>query len=349
MSLRFKKIEQLDSLRAICALIVILSHFLPEYKIGKFNVGTIGVNVFFTISGFLITSILLEQKDVVANKFSVIKNFIIKRALRLFPIYYLLISFFFLLQYVFHLYVCKPGEEIYYLTYTQNFLFYFKGIRGVQLNHTWSLAIEEQFYLIWPWIVVFLSNKNLYRTLVITILAVLVMKFIALYYNYIEETNLLTIFKFDYLGGGALIALLIKEKNERLLLIINNSKGIIIALSILVIISNEFYVIPQILHRLSMLILSVSLVVGCYYNFQGLFGKLLDNSKLKYLGTISYGLYLYHKPIPYFINSTLNYFSMSINSIILLIFSLILTFVISYLSYNLIEKYCLSFKEKFDL
>lgn len=349
MSLRLKKIEQIDSLRAICALLVIFSHFIPEYNLGHFNSGRIGVNIFFTISGFLITSILLEQKDAVQNKLIIIKNFIIKRALRLFPVYYLLIFFFFFLQAVFHLYAWNPGEAIYYFTYTQNFLFYLNGMRGVQLNHTWSLAIEEQFYLIWPWLVIYIPNKYFYKALVVSILALIIVKYFMLYQDRLNAVNFLTIFKFDTLGGGALIALLLKQKKETLLLVINKIKNQLIIISIAIIVSADFFKVSQMLYSMALLILSVSLVIGCYYNFTGVFGKLLDNKKMKYLGAISYGLYLYHKPIPYFINLITRYFSISINSVILLLFSLLLTFIISYLSYHLIEKRFLSIKEKFDL
>lgn len=311
--------------------------------------GKIGVDIFFTISGFLITSILLEQKESVQNKLIIIKHFIIKRALRLFPVYYLLIFFFFFLQSVFHLYAWNPGEAIYYFTYTQNFLFYLKGMRGVQLNHTWSLAIEEQFYLVWPWLVIYIPHKYFYKTLVVSLVVLIFIKYFMLYQERLNAVNFLTIFKFDTLGGGALTALLLKEKKETLLLFIDKIKLALIIISMGIIVLETFFTISQIVYSMSLLVLSISLVVGCYYNFAGIFGKILDNRKLMNLGSISYGLYLYHKPIPYFMNLIMRTFSISINSMILLLFSLLLTFVISYLSYNLIEKRFLTFKEKFDL
>src|SRR5258706_16450661 len=98
-------IKQLDSVRAIAVLLVIISHWIPPYYlINKIPNGGLGVDTFFVLSGFLITWILLsnrqkaEQEDIL--KRSVIKNFYIRRTLRIFPIYYLVL----ILLLIFHSY-----------------------------------------------------------------------------------------------------------------------------------------------------------------------------------------------------------------------------------------------------
>src|SRR4051812_36933857 len=93
-----KYIKQLDSLRAIAALLVVIWHWLPNSRhLNALNNGSIGVNIFFVLSGFLITTILLKNRsdaeNLHRNKLLVFKNFYVRRALRIFPIYYLTILF----------------------------------------------------------------------------------------------------------------------------------------------------------------------------------------------------------------------------------------------------------------
>ncbi len=345
MSKRIKKINQLDSLRSIAAFSVIFFHFLPDYNLGGLPFGWIGVDLFFVISGYLITAILLEQKDVINRKFLIIKNFIIKRALRLFPIYYLFISFFLFLMYAFRIWMCDKGDVVYYLTYTQNILFFKEGMRSVQTNHLWTLAVEEQFYLFWPWLVVLVSNKNLIRSLIIVIPVTLFF----LSVSEIENLRMLTIYHFDTLGAGALIALFIKEKGDLLGLFTHKIKAIIILSSLSILVIGSFYNMSNFPIFLSILALSTSLVIGCYHNFTGVIGNILNLSQLQYLGKISYGLYLYHKPIPFLAKLFMNKAQIQVNNLILLVSSIALTILIAHLSYHLIEKRFLNLKEKFDL
>lgn len=345
MSKRIKLINQLDSLRAFAAFSVIIYHFLPSFHLGKFSFGWAGVDVFFVISGYLITAILLEQKNNISNKILIIKNFIIKRALRLFPTYYLLITFFLLLSIFFGLYVWRPGNAIYYFTYTQNFLVFAKGGQGTQVNHLWTLAVEEQFYLIWPWILIYVPNKWLIRALLIIIPFSLLFKS----FSGFEYLRMLTFVHLDTLGGGALIALLLKEKGEQFFLQINKARMAIIFISLAILIFEAFYYVPYIFIVIATLILSSSLLIGCYYNFNGFFGRILNLPQLKYLGKISYGLYLYHQAVSYFLILFVFKMHLSIHGLILFFLSIILTIIVAHLSYNYIEKRFLNLKLKFDL
>lgn len=344
MSKRLGKIVQLDSLRAFAAFAVILHHFIPEYKLGTFDIGRTGVDLFFVISGFLITAILIDQKENITDKFLILKNFIIKRALRLFPAYYLFISFLLVLAVATGMFVWDNGDGIFYYTYTQNILFFKKGLQGVQTNHLWTLAVEEQFYLLWPWFAIFIANKKLITILLIGIPAAIVIKS----FSGVENIRFLTFCHFDTLGFGALIALLQKEKKEWLLIYINRFRMPLIAISLLALILSFLYHFPF-MGVLSILILSVCLVVGCNYGFKGLAGKILSIPILVYFGQISYGLYLYHKPIPFFMNIVLSKTNTHINGGILFCVSLLLTIAISHLSYIIMERRLLELKSRFDL
>ena len=345
MSNRILKIGQLDSLRAIAALMVICHHFIPDYGLGHFSIGSLGVDIFFVISSFLITTILLEQKKNINKKLLIIKNFIVKRTMRLFPAYYVFISFFLFLMYFLKIYVWDSGNGIFYYTYTQNILFYKEGWKGPQLNHLWTLAVEEQFYLLWPWFLIFLKNKSLIRALIIIILSTLLLKSFPSHQNW----DMLLFYHFDSLGSGALIALLLQEKGRSFFLKYNKFKIIVIIIALTIFATDVFYKLPYTLILISILLFSVSLVIGCYYNFTSIAGIILNLSLLRYLGTISYGLYLYHKPIPYLITLIINKMHIHVNNIISFFVSIILSITIAHLSYHILEKPFLKLKEKFDL
>ena len=344
MSKRLSKIVQLDALRTFAAFAVILHHFIPDFKLGIFEIGKTGVDLFFVISGFLITAILIDQKANISNKFLIIKNFIIKRALRLFPAYYLFLTFLLVFSITLGMYIWQNGDGIFYYTYTQNILFFKKGYQAIQANHLWTLAVEEQFYLLWPWFVIFISNKKLMFGLYVIIpVAILIKSF-----SGVENIRFLVFSHFDTLGIGALIALLQKEKKDWFLTNINKFRLPIITISLFALIFSLLYQFPFI-GVLSTLVLSTCLVIGCYYGFNGVTGKILSMPLVVYLGQISYGLYLYHKPIPFFVNIALIKLGAHVNAFLLFCISLILTVGIAHLSFSIMEKRLIELKGRFDL
>src|SRR5688572_13459000 len=135
--------EGLNGIRAIAVISVMLFHFYPS---GIFLFGWMGVDLFFVLSGFLITNILLKNKY--SNNY--FKNFYIRRAIRIFPIYYIVVIPLLVLNIVF-----KSNDY----WGVSSYLFYFQNFTAISrdylhgLQHTWTLAIEEQFYLFFPFIV----------------------------------------------------------------------------------------------------------------------------------------------------------------------------------------------------
>ncbi len=157
-------IPELDGLRGIAVLMVLWVH-LPMDSLGETIEGLrqavvpggVGVDLFFVLSGFLITRILLVDREQGRS----LRNFLIRRFLRIFPIYYLLLAI---------LAAWMSWEEIVACaTYTSNYLFLFKS-RTSLLEHTWSLAVEEHFYLLWPPVVVFLRPLVSRRVLLLGVL-----------------------------------------------------------------------------------------------------------------------------------------------------------------------------------
>ena len=168
-------IPELDGFRGIAILLVFLSHFVAIYLVGAtgFDAGVYavarfgwtGVDVFFVLSGFLITGILLDTKD--APHYW--RNYAAKRCLRIFPLYFgvLLIAFVLVprLGWDEPQYATLRQNQLWYWTYLVNVLEVVKGPAATPLNtgHLWSLCIEEQFYVIWPFVVLVASRAGLVR------------------------------------------------------------------------------------------------------------------------------------------------------------------------------------------
>jgi peptidoglycan/LPS O-acetylase OafA/YrhL len=153
--MKAKRIPSLDGLRGISILIVLLGHAshtkhfpLPSWLVDR---AALGVQVFFVLSGYLITSLLLDEREVKGGVS--LGRFYARRALRILPASYFLIASTTLL-WCFHIVPSSKGDIIAALTYTMN---YPHSGSGWTLGHLWSLSVEEQFYLCWPLLVKVLS------------------------------------------------------------------------------------------------------------------------------------------------------------------------------------------------
>ena len=155
---------QLDSLRTFAVLLVIIYHWFPTGEgINRLPNGTIGVMVFFVISGFLITRILIENRNRIetgqTRLVDTYRNFFIRRALRIFPLYYLAITVVLL---AFPNTSDIDDHPLYYYFYGYNILLHKTGNWADILSPFWTLGVEEQLYFVWPWIVL-LTPKASFR------------------------------------------------------------------------------------------------------------------------------------------------------------------------------------------
>jgi peptidoglycan/LPS O-acetylase OafA/YrhL len=159
-----ERLSELDALRGLAALAVVLFHLLPE-----FYWGWLGVDVFFVLSGFLITRIILEGGR--AETF--LKNFYSRRILRIWPIYYLAIAIAGLLVATSR--TPQPlGGLPYALFFVQNVPAYWGGATPpytLRMSHTWTIAIEEQFYLLWPLLVPRVGRRLPWLVILLTAIA----------------------------------------------------------------------------------------------------------------------------------------------------------------------------------
>src|ERR1700687_5933565 len=239
------RIPELDGLRGLAILLVILLHYVADSRGGDFGtflyrfknlfrLGWSGVDLFLVLSGFLIGGILLDARDS-PNYF---RAFYLRRVHRILPIYYLWVSLFVLVKFSASRWLPAPLTESagafhtlpFYYLFLQNFLTQVPGTLGwYWLAVTWSLAIEEQFYLVAPLLVRFLSTRSLVFTLGATVILAPVLR--ALMYSY--ESGILGSkgyyyvlmpFRADALALGMLAAVAWKTPRVQTLLL-SNSKS----------------------------------------------------------------------------------------------------------------------------
>jgi peptidoglycan/LPS O-acetylase OafA/YrhL len=222
-------VAELDGIRGIAVLAVVAFHFggpIPPHSnwiriiLGSITgMGWLGVSLFFVLSGFLITGILLKTKQ---SK-NYLKSFYIRRALRILPLYYFSVFLFFdvvlpLSKRYFpnnntvHAWAaaCGPFEQLWYWFHLSNFRSAFGVLVASPVGHLWSLACEEQFYFIWPWIVLLLSETALSRFCVITIASCIGFRFLPIVQTLMAsnpDIGRLTPFSAEALLVGAILAI----------------------------------------------------------------------------------------------------------------------------------------------
>lgn len=297
--------KQLDSLRFFSVLAVMIGHWISwdtnNYFVKTFHWGN-GVLFFFVLSGFLITEILYNQKtDIELGNKTVLqslKKFYVRRTLRIFPLYYLLIFFLFYINY-------KNTREIfpYLVTYTSNILEAQTNTYVGDFNHFWSLAVEEQFYIIWPLFILLIPKKHLLKFIVTTIILSLISRIC--YIQFAPEkwmaASYLTNNVMFALGFGALLAY-IKNTKQELFNKISDSIWLTPLMVVVYFISlykiahkSQIPTISFFFDEIIFCLLSVTIIaraVGNGYKYVAKF--ILENKNFSHLGQISYGLYIFH-------------------------------------------------------
>ena len=208
-------LPQLDGLRAWACGAVMVSHFFPAYAYpvtGWFALGGTGVRLFFVLSGFLITGILLRGRDRLEEGNGGYRHlfgaFYARRFLRIFPLFYGVVLFLWIIDYG------RMREAIFWhLTYLMNFWRVANGVNF--LNHFWSLAVEEHFYLVWPFVVLCTPRRALAPAMLAFVVAALAYRIGAWTMGAgVEHINTITFGNLDALAIGGLLALFM-EKPER--------------------------------------------------------------------------------------------------------------------------------------
>ncbi|MCE7063865.1 acyltransferase [Dyadobacter sp. CY326] len=305
MSYKRGHVRSLDGIRGVAILLVMGFHCLEYSKVTLVKsisaIGWVGVDLFFVLSGFLITGILLDTK----KRDNYFTAFMAKRALRIFPLYYLCLLAVFLAISIPSVVSFNPifdkrhFESVgYYLTFTQNLYFSYTGW-GVTdiLNHFWSLAVEEQFYLFWP-VVIYYFNKSQ----VLLICAGLIATSLIVRNLHVNSdfSYVFTFARVDALSIGAITAILVRAYQSVLNRIaVPIFLASLVTLILMSIDSDSLHFRNAYFVRAGYTIFA--LMFGAIVTFvfdQGKIGsftnRVLSLSFLTFFGKYSYGLYVYH-------------------------------------------------------
>lgn len=311
---RFKFKPQLSGLRFCGVFFVVIYHYSGfmlglrhhDYDLGSFIV------FFFVLSSYLITRILLDAKQKASDEgmpaWKIAIAFLSRRTLRIFPAYYLYLFILILIPVV--------GLEIrehpgYFFGYLYNYWIYLSDKTGNYTFHLWTLAVEEQFYLVWPWIILFIPNRHLLKVFGLMVLIAVAFRVIFITVAFRPDMFSILILTpgcLDSFGAGAILAYLHfygKEKNQWLkwtCLAVIPVWAVLIATQYLHF--RSFYA----LDRVFVSLFTVLTIDVANRGYTGITKKFLENHVVQYLSKISYGIYLYHMIATLFFWKTFEYF-----------------------------------------
>ncbi len=306
-----KYMPAIDGLRAFAVLAVLIVHFpwMPSSRhvlLNRLHVqpvsqyGWVGVDLFFVISGFLITGILLDSKD----SPHYFRNFFARRALRIWPLYYAVVCFVFVIYSRIH-----PQGSVaehltgwpYYVSYLQNFVFFDNGVPLLAV--TWSLAVEEQFYMTWPFVIFLCGRKRLRGILMALLLGSPIIRLVLNHYVG-GHYPMITFGRMDGIVAGSLLALWFRSETFSLARLRKWASRFLVVGGIgsVYFLTTSRNAGQQSIWVYCFLAVAFSGLL-CFAAVDSLLPrpvyKLLTNSALSYVGKISYGLYLLH-PIAYY-------------------------------------------------
>ena len=366
----------LNAIRFLAALVVIIHHVeMTKHWFGLPNIyansfvggvfGQLGIILFFVLSGFLITYLLLEEHK--RSGSISIKGFYMRRMLRIWPLYYLItilglyvlpnIPFFNIPEFTEYVNDDLGAKSALFLTFFSN-VAYSMYEHVPYSSQTWSVGVEEQFYLIWPLLMLFAIKRKKIVTMLVSLITIyLAVKTVVVYQYAIDMNNIAAMkrwlywdhFSIDCMAIGGISAYLLFFKKERILKLLFNSYLQITLYAILTVMVLRGWTLPWFNKELYAVIFAV-LVLNLAANPNTILK--LEYKPLNYLGKISYGLYMYHNlmiviVMKLMIVSGLFNIGSVAGSVFLQILCLAATILISAFSYEYFEKWFLRRKTKY--
>jgi peptidoglycan/LPS O-acetylase OafA/YrhL len=322
---------ELDGVRAMAALLVMGFHFCQaKHMAGVAILGQTGVDLFFVLSGFLITGILLIAEP---GDWHEVRTFYVRRTLRIFPLYY----GFLLLAVALGWKISAP-----YWVYLENFYLAVK-VPMIGPAHFWSLAVEEQFYLLWPFLVLFLPRRLLLGAMwtvvamaILTRLAILPTSISGFYFSPA---------RMDGLAAGGLLAMYHQRRqltgHRRLLLMMMVMAAVAVWA--------EWWIFrgkSQPLVEVTKFTLTTVFYAGAVGYLvsggQSPFNGVLRSTPMRFVGRISYGLYVFHPVVFMAVFARLP----RLGTVLQLALCLLLTLAVSVLSWYGLERQFLGLKDR---
>ena len=363
----------LNGLRFFAAMAVVITHIeLIKKSFGLvsfwnnpliFELGSLGVNFFFVLSGFLITYLLLEEKKV-GGTVSV-KKFYLRRILRIWPLYFLIVFLGFFVLPQFNQINISYLTENFSTNFFPNLILYLFMLPNLafslffavpHIGQLWSIGVEEQFYLFWPWLIK--RSKNILKSLILVFACFMIVKVIYVFLppaikqlSFYEPLKLfLAMTKMELMAIGGIGAYFLFKRNRLFLSLVFSP--IVFVLSF-VIIPALIFLTPSFLQdgiHIVYSILFLIIIINVSSNPNSLLK--LDKPFFNYFGNISFGIYMYHmllipicllflKP---FLSENLVY-----QNVVIYLVVIGSTLVVSALSYALLERRFIKLKSRFEV
>jgi peptidoglycan/LPS O-acetylase OafA/YrhL len=356
----------LNGLRAIAASIVIMHHVeqfksflgLPNHKSEPFVelIGKAGVTLFFVLSGFLITYLLLSEEQQ-KGRISIWK-FYCKRALRIWPLYFFIVALsFFVFPHLPFLHIDGLTDQLrdnfwaklaLYLFFLPNLVLALFPIVPFA-SQAWSIGYEEQFYLVWPWLISKIKKRDyIFFTIIV---AMLLLKFLMLYVfrgsladaNYLKAAEVFfSMPGIDCMAIGGAFAYLLFRRKPILTFFFSKPFQWLLYTVTLTLVCNGIF-IPLVSHQAYSVLFGL-IILNLAANKDSIVS--LENKTLNYLGQISYGIYMYHILAVVIVLKFFTAFAIQ-NVILENLAAISLTVVVAGLSYKYLEEPFIRMKSKF--
>ena len=308
------RVPALDGVRGVAMVLVLCAHFALDPAVsaggvdravhGVMLLGYTGLDLFFVLSGFLITGVLLDARDAPHR----VRNFYVRRGLRVLPLYYGVVFALVVLWPFF-----RPGgtpaldtlrhNQWWYWFHATNFIWRLPGAMPYNTGHFWSLAVEEQFYLIWPWLVFTLSPKTLLRLCLVCIVGALVCRILVIASGSGDWVASYVWTRMDTLAAGGAVAILLRyppsaaglAPYRRTIAAVGIGAGGLAAISFL---ATVWWPALMPVHNT----VGFSAVALCFTAFvaaasQGWVDGVVTQPVFRFFGKYSYGMYVFHLPL----------------------------------------------------
>ena len=335
-----KRIASLDGLRALSISLVLLGHlsgtrYFPLSKqVGDFfSLAEVGVIIFFVISGYLITTLLLQETAATGRIH--LLQFYFRRTLRIFPPYYTLIFILILLR--LSGFITLSNHDIFHaLTYTSNYF----APQGWYLGHTWSLAVEEQFYLLWPATLLLFSKRGATFAAASLLIICPLVRVLSLFHIGHKPESAAFEMVADSLACGCLLALLRTKLHANFYYQKLLATKFFVLLPLCILATSALHRSTKIYYSLGLSFINLGAAIcvdWCVTKPESKFGQFLNTRPIVFVGVLSYSLYLWQQ---LFLNRAAGGITTSFP------LNLLLTIAAALASYYLVEKPALRWRQR---